>query len=349
VIQFRSAGKQSSQIRAGHCPCVTYSHILVDNLGSMWNLSHIVMILLNQNELEALRILWAKSELKPADIQAHFSWPIENATCAPFSPTWSRSGTSPALQGKAFYYAARVPKATLLQTMMHSLARVFADGSPRELVVQLLETSDIKPADLNSSAKPPPDRRPKKRKGIKMNLPFLLASPGLVMLFKWTSLLALAGGPWGVASPSCPLALILWRGLLCFGLALPLAHFIKIPGIKIPIGGDVASPTELVNSLSPPPASIHPPTASVSQPAQTPIAASPTSRIEKPLPSPTSPKPVSWGTYSWRSGLGLRRGAVRLVRLQLQLSRLRKEAGRPSPDLQRLARQIKSGSSAAGG
>ena len=41
-----------------------------------------------------------------------------------------------------------VPKATLLQTMTQTLARIFAGGSPQELVVQLLETSDIKPADL---------------------------------------------------------------------------------------------------------------------------------------------------------------------------------------------------------
>jgi hypothetical protein len=31
---------------------------------------------------------------------------------------------------------------------MQTLARVFADGSHQELVVQLMETSDIKPADL---------------------------------------------------------------------------------------------------------------------------------------------------------------------------------------------------------
>ena len=52
------------------------------------------------------------------------------------------------LQGKAFFYSAMVPKGTLLQTMMQTLARVFAGCSPQELVAQLLETSDIKPADL---------------------------------------------------------------------------------------------------------------------------------------------------------------------------------------------------------
>lgn len=107
------------------------------------------MISLNQNELEALRILWGRGELKPAEIQAHFSWPIENATLRSVLVNLvGKRHVTRRLQGKAFFYAARVPKATLLQTMMKTLARVFAGGSHQELVVQLMETSDIKAADL---------------------------------------------------------------------------------------------------------------------------------------------------------------------------------------------------------
>ena len=107
------------------------------------------MTSLNQNELEALRILWEQSELKPAEIQAHFSWPIENATLRSVLVNLvENKHITRRLQGKAFFYAALVPKATLLQTMMHTLARVFAGGSHQELVIQLMETSDIKPADL---------------------------------------------------------------------------------------------------------------------------------------------------------------------------------------------------------
>ena len=107
------------------------------------------MIFLNQNELEALRILWERGELKPAEIEARFSWAIENATLRSVLVNLvEKRHINRKLKGKAFYYAARVPKATLLQTMMHTLARVFAGGSPRELVAQLVETTDIKPADL---------------------------------------------------------------------------------------------------------------------------------------------------------------------------------------------------------
>jgi len=107
------------------------------------------MTSLNQNELEALRILWGRGELKPAEIQAHFSWPIENATLRSVLVNLvGKRHVTRRLQGKAFFYAARVPKATLLQTMMETLARVFTGGSHQELVVQLMETSDIKAADL---------------------------------------------------------------------------------------------------------------------------------------------------------------------------------------------------------
>ena len=107
------------------------------------------MISLNKNELEALRILWERGELKPADIQAHFSWAIENATLRSVLVNLVEKGyITRKLQGKAFYYAACVPKATLLETTMQALARVFAGGSTRELIAQLVETSDIKPADL---------------------------------------------------------------------------------------------------------------------------------------------------------------------------------------------------------
>jgi predicted transcriptional regulator len=107
------------------------------------------MISLNHNELEVMRILWDRGKLKPADIQVHFSWSIENATLRSVLVNLVEKGyITRKLRGKAFYYAAHVPKATLLETTMHALARIFAGGSTRELVVQLVGTSDIKVDDL---------------------------------------------------------------------------------------------------------------------------------------------------------------------------------------------------------
>ncbi len=124
------------------------------------------MTSLNQNELEALRILWERGESKPAEIQSHFSWPIENATLRSVLVNLVRKRhISRRLQGKAFYYAARVPKATLLQTAMQTLARVFAGGSHPELVAQLMETSDIKAADLKLIRQTAAGTPTKKQKG----------------------------------------------------------------------------------------------------------------------------------------------------------------------------------------
>jgi predicted transcriptional regulator len=104
---------------------------------------------LNQNELEALRILWEKGALKPAGIQSHFSWPIENATLRSVLVNLVEKGhITRKLRGKAFFYGARVKKTALLQNMLHTMARVFAMGSKQELIAQLVRTGDIKPEDL---------------------------------------------------------------------------------------------------------------------------------------------------------------------------------------------------------
>jgi BlaI family transcriptional regulator, penicillinase repressor len=106
---------------------------------------------LNQNELEALRILWELGELKPAEIEARFGWPIENATLRSVLVNLvTKKQVRRRRQGKAYYYAACVPKSTLLQGMMAMLKRVFAGGSSGALVAQLVETGDIKPADLKA-------------------------------------------------------------------------------------------------------------------------------------------------------------------------------------------------------
>jgi predicted transcriptional regulator len=104
---------------------------------------------LNQNELEALRILWENGALKPAGIQSHFSWPIENGTLRSVLVNLVEKGhVTRKLRGKTFFYVARAKKTALLQNMLHTMARVFAAGSKQDLVAQLVKTGDIKPEDL---------------------------------------------------------------------------------------------------------------------------------------------------------------------------------------------------------
>ena len=123
------------------------------------------MISLNQNELEALRILWEHGELKPAEIQSRFAWPIENATLRSVLVNLvEKQHITRRLQGKAFFYIACVPKATLLETTLQTLARIFAGGSRQELVMQLLEKSDLKSADLELLRRTAAGAQPKSNK-----------------------------------------------------------------------------------------------------------------------------------------------------------------------------------------
>lgn len=133
---------------------------------------------------------------------------------------------------------------------------------------------------------------------------------------------------------------ILWRSILCLGLALPLLQWIEIPGIKIPVGSelvsatDVTEPVALTATVSP----THPAT-SVAPPAQ-PLAAGRTTST-RPHVFSTTPRNISWNAILiaiWAVGCFC--GAARLLRLQVQLVRLRHEAEPPTDELQRLATQI---------
>jgi predicted transcriptional regulator len=120
---------------------------------------------LNQNELEALRILWEHGELKPTEIQSRFAWPIENATLRSVLVNLvEKQHITRRLQGKAFFYIACVPKAKLLETTLQTLARIFAGGSRQELVMQLLEKSDLKSADLELLRRTAAGAQPKSNK-----------------------------------------------------------------------------------------------------------------------------------------------------------------------------------------
>jgi beta-lactamase regulating signal transducer with metallopeptidase domain len=176
-----------------------------------------------------------------------------------------------------------------------------------------------------------------------MNMPSLLLSPVFIVLFKWTCLLALAWvAHWVLRRRDARWRLILWRCILCFGLVLPLLQFVQVPGIKIPIGSDMNSPSELANPALPATAVNPPrPIASMAQPAQAKVARSPTAIIVNFRQHASPPKQMSWASIlmvTWAFGFVF--GIVRLFRLNLQLSHLKKESSQPKSDLQRLAKQI---------
>ena len=178
-----------------------------------------------------------------------------------------------------------------------------------------------------------------------MNLETFLASPGLVILFKWTSLLVLGWvAHWGLRHRHARGRLILWRSILGIGLALPLALFFHVPGLKIPIVRDAIATSEFSTSISPS-AAVNPnqAAASVTQPTQMLPTIAPTPGNINPLQPPPSAKSISWERILmviW--ALGCVFGVARLRRVQLRLSRLRNETCHASPDLQQRLEQVQS-------
>ena len=104
---------------------------------------------LNRNELEALRILWNRGSLKPADIQADFSWPIENATLRSTLIVLIEKGqVVREKSGKAFLYKAKGSPRGILSGMARLMAHVFAGGSTVDLIAQLIKTEKLSPREI---------------------------------------------------------------------------------------------------------------------------------------------------------------------------------------------------------
>jgi hypothetical protein len=148
-------------------------------------------------------------------------------------------------------------------------------------------------------------------------LPFLTLSPVLVILLKWTALLMLGWtGHWLLRHSHPRWRLILWRSILCFGLAFPLARSFPIPVLKIPIHGiagatagvpDLLSPRVTANAMRP-----HQPTPHLSE---RPVEAGTTAKSSDPPPPHIFPEPISWKRVLlliWAFGCVW--GTIRLIR-----------------------------------
>jgi len=104
---------------------------------------------LSSTELEVLRILWEEAPLKPAEIQARFSSPIDNGTLrSVLVGLVERSVLSRTKVGKAFHYAPKVRRERQLASIVRRLAQVFTGGSAAALVVELIREQPLDPKTL---------------------------------------------------------------------------------------------------------------------------------------------------------------------------------------------------------
>lgn len=170
-----------------------------------------------------------------------------------------------------------------------------------------------------------------------------LLSPVPVLLLKWTVLLALGWSVhWLLRYRDARWRLILWRCIFCFGLVLPVAHWLSISVVTIPIHEVASRSTEVPGTLS------ERVTASQVQAgkpwahsAEKPVEANaPLRNASRALPR-TSSAPVSWTmalVMGWALGVGW--GSIRLIWFGARLFRLKNRARAASPAIQKLARQI---------
>jgi BlaI family transcriptional regulator, penicillinase repressor len=104
---------------------------------------------LTKNELEAMRILWRKSDLKPGDIQSEFSWPIENPTLRSALVALVEKGlVVREKRGKTFYYRAKSSERNLMSRMARTMAQVFSGGSTADLIAQLIKNEKLSPREI---------------------------------------------------------------------------------------------------------------------------------------------------------------------------------------------------------
>lgn len=104
---------------------------------------------LNKNELEAMRVLWALREAKPAEIEDGFAWPIDNGTLrSVLKVLMEKDLVVRRKVGKAYFYLPKKSREGVLSRMTRQMAEIFAGGSAADLIAQLIKTEKLSPQDL---------------------------------------------------------------------------------------------------------------------------------------------------------------------------------------------------------
>jgi beta-lactamase regulating signal transducer with metallopeptidase domain len=174
-----------------------------------------------------------------------------------------------------------------------------------------------------------------------MNIEF----PAFSFLCKWTILLALGWTAHGLLrARDARWRLILWRSVLCFGLALPLLQFLPMPSVQVPVD----KVAQMVSDTITLPASASlAPALPASAPAASHLALA-TSEVQN--PSLIHATYNRWAdffpTLSWSDiviaiwVVGALFGAIRLLRFLDQLAALRRAAVPASPAVQELTAEV---------
>ncbi len=104
----------------------------------------------NRTQLHIMQLLWdAEEPLKPAELEARFEWPIENATLrSVLALMLERGDLDREKRGKAFHYFPRRKKTAAVSDMLSGLARLFGSGSRVGLLSQLMQEDSLSEEEI---------------------------------------------------------------------------------------------------------------------------------------------------------------------------------------------------------
>jgi BlaI family transcriptional regulator, penicillinase repressor len=107
------------------------------------------MVDFTKGELEVMRILWRRGEMKPAEILRGFPRRITNPSLRSYLAILLEKGHVVRRRvGKAYYYRAKTRRESTFRRMLRDLARVCCGDSIESLVCQLIRSQKLSQEDL---------------------------------------------------------------------------------------------------------------------------------------------------------------------------------------------------------
>jgi predicted transcriptional regulator len=100
-------------------------------------------------ELEVMQVLWRGGELKPAEIEARFPRPIQNAALRSILLILlDKKHVARRRAGRAYRYRALTAPDGTLRRMARRMAEVFHGGSTPALIAHLIRSEELSPDDI---------------------------------------------------------------------------------------------------------------------------------------------------------------------------------------------------------
>lgn len=100
-------------------------------------------------ELAVMQILWEHGELKPSEVQEHFSDPIKNPALRSYLGILLEKGhVSRRKVGKAYYYKAVTRRNVAFRSTIREITTAYCEGSAKKLILHLIRAEKLSEDEL---------------------------------------------------------------------------------------------------------------------------------------------------------------------------------------------------------